>query len=88
MVNNVKKGIQIYTAIAFNTRATFWFLTLLHTTLCVCLLHFMCVRLHNGYTRAYVQIMQHANTHKAMTWSIEAKSYSLVESNHNLVESV
>ena len=33
----------------------------------------MRVPLRNGYTRAYVQIMQHAHTHKAVTGRVEAK---------------
>ena len=37
------------------------------------LLHFMRVRLRNGYTRAYTQIMQHTHTHKTMTGRVEAK---------------
>ena len=44
------------------------------TALCVCvLLHCMRVRLCNGYTRAYAQIMQHTHTHKAVTGRAEAK---------------
>ena len=39
----------------------------------VCLLHCMCVRLRNGYTQAYAQIMQHTHTHKAVTGRVEAK---------------
>ena len=37
------------------------------------LLHCMRVRLHNGYTQAYVHIMQHIYTHKAVTGRVEAK---------------
>ena len=33
----------------------------------------MRVRLRNGYTRAYAQIMQHTHTHKAVTGRVEAK---------------
>ena len=33
----------------------------------------MRVRLRNGYTRAYSQIMQHTHTHKPVTGRIEAK---------------
>ena len=33
----------------------------------------MHVRLHNGYTQAYVQIMQHTHMHKAVTGRVEAK---------------
>ena len=33
----------------------------------------MRVRLHNGYTQAYAQIMQHTHTHKAVTGRVEAK---------------
>ena len=45
----------------------------------------MRVRLHNGYTRAYAQIMQHTHTHKAVTGRVEAKSYSLVEGTQTIV---
>ena len=38
-----------------------------------CLLHCMRVRLRNGYTQAYEQIMQHRHTHKAVTGRVEAK---------------
>ena len=38
-----------------------------------CLLHCMHVWLRNGYTQAYVQIMQHTYTHKAVTGRVEAK---------------
>ena len=44
----------------------------------VCLLHCMRVRLRNGYTQAYAQIMQHMHTHKK-------KSYSPVEGNQTIV---
>ena len=37
------------------------------------LLHCMRVRLHDGYTQAYVQIMQHTHMHKAMTRRVEVK---------------
>ena len=37
------------------------------------LLHCMSVRLRIGYTQAYVQIMQHTHTHKAVTGRVEAK---------------
>ena len=37
------------------------------------LLHCMRVRLRNGYTRAYAQIMQHTHTHKAVTERVEGK---------------
>ena len=37
------------------------------------LLHCMRVRLRNGYTRAYAQMMQHTHTHKAVTGRVEAK---------------
>ena len=33
----------------------------------------MGVRLHNGYTQAYAQIMQHTHMHKAVTGRVEAK---------------
>ena len=36
----------------------------------------MRVRLRNGYTRAYAQIMQHiTHTHKAVTGRVEAKKF-------------
>ena len=37
------------------------------------LLHCMRVRLCNGYTQAYVQIIQHTHTHNAVTGRVEAK---------------
>ena len=37
------------------------------------LLHCMRVRLRNGYTQAYAQIMQRTHTHKAVTGRVEAK---------------
>ena len=44
------------------------------TALCVrILLHCMRVRLRNGYTQAYAQIMQHTHMHKAVTGRVEAK---------------
>ena len=33
----------------------------------------MRVRLRNGYTQAYAQIIQHMHTHKAVTGRVEAK---------------
>ena len=33
----------------------------------------MRVQLHNGYTRVYVQIIQHTHVYKAMTGRVEAK---------------
>ena len=33
----------------------------------------LCVRLHNGYTQAYTQVMQHTHTHKAVAGRVEAK---------------
>ena len=44
-----------------------------HCLVRVRMLHCMRVRLCNGYMRAYVQIMQHMHTHKAMTGLVEAK---------------
>ena len=44
-----------------------------HCLVRVRLLHCMRVRLRNGYTRAYAQIMQHTHTHKAVTGRVEAK---------------
>ena len=44
------------------------------TAFCVCvLLHCMRVRLRNGYTRTYAQIMQHTHMHKAVTGCVEVK---------------
>ena len=45
------------------------------TALCVraCLLHCMRVRLRNGNTQVYVQIMQYTHTYKAVTERVEAK---------------
>ena len=44
-----------------------------HCLVRVRLLHCMRVRLRNGYTRAYAQIMQHTHTHKEVTGRVEAK---------------
>ena len=44
-----------------------------HCLVRVRLLHCMHVRLCNGYTRAYAQIMQHTHTHKAVTGRVEVK---------------
>ena len=33
----------------------------------------MRMQLRNGYTQAYVQIMQHTHTHKTVTGRVEAK---------------
>ena len=38
-----------------------------------CLLHCMRVRLRNGYTEAYAQIIQHTHTHKVVTRHVEAR---------------
>ena len=38
-----------------------------------CLLHCMPVRLRKGYTQAYMQIMQHTHTHKAVIGRVKAK---------------
>ena len=70
-----------YTPIAFNERVTFWLQPPSHCLVSVRLLHCMRVRLHNGYTRAYAQIMQHTHTHKVVADELKPKSYSLVEGN-------
>ena len=57
--------VSIYTLIAFDERVTFW-LQLSGQ----CLVR---VRLLDGYTQAYAQIMQHTHTHKAETRRVEAK---------------
>ena len=44
-----------------------------HCLGCVRLLHRMRVRLRNGCTRAYAQIMQHMHTHMAVTGRVETK---------------
>ena len=44
-----------------------------HCLVRACLLHCMRVRLRNGYTQAYAQIMQHTHTHKAVSGRVEAK---------------
>ena len=54
-----------------------------HCLVCACLLHCMRVRLRNGYTQAYAQIMQHTHMHKAV--ALKPKSYSLVEGNQTKV---
>ena len=45
------------------------------------LLHCMRVRLRNGYTRAYAQIMQHTHTHKTVTGRVEAKELCWFQTN-------
>ena len=60
-----------YTSIVFKKIVTVW----LHVH--VRLLHCMRVQLHNGYTGAYVQILQHNHTHKAVTRHIEVKKITL-----------
>ena len=51
----------------------------------VCLLHCLSVRLHNGYTRAHVQIKQNVHT-RIRQWMCvwKPKSYSLVEGNQTI----
>ena len=44
-----------------------------HCLVLVRLLHCMRVRLRNGYTRAYMQIMQHTHMHKVVAGRTEAK---------------
>ena len=62
-----------YTPIAFDERVTFGFNAPGHCLVSVRLLHCMRVRLRNGYTRAYAQIMQHTHTHKTVTGRVEAR---------------
>ena len=62
-----------HTPIAFDERVNFGFNMPGHCLVCVRLLHCMRVRLCNGYTRAYSQIMQHTHTHKVVTRRVEAK---------------
>ena len=50
----------------------------------VCLLHNMCVRLRNDYTRAYAQIIQHTYIRKAVTRLGEDISYSIGEGNQTI----
>ena len=68
-------GYQIYFSVyrVVNERVTFWLQPPSHCLMRVRLLHCMHVRLRNGYTWAYVQIMQHTLTHKAVTRRVEAK---------------
>ena len=69
-----RRKAQAYTPIAFDERVTFW-LQCTRSLPCACAFAAYCmrVRLRNGYTRAYVQIMQHTHTHKAVTGRVEAK---------------
>ena len=65
-------------SIAFDERVTFWLQRAGspgpgHCLMRVRLLHCMRVRLRNGYTQAYAQIMQHTHMHKALTGCVEAK---------------
>ena len=56
-----------------------------HCLVRACMLHCMRVRLCNGYTQAYVQIMQHTHMHKAVTRHVEAKKLlSLIEGNQTI----
>ena len=71
------KNRKCYTPIAFDERVTFW-LQRARSLPCACafaVLYAYCmrVRLHNGYTQAYEQIMQHTDKHKAVTGRVEAK---------------
>ena len=53
-----------YTQIAFDERVTFFgFNAPGHCLVHARLLHCICVILHNGYMRAYAEIMQHRRTH-------------------------
>ena len=54
-----------------------------HCLVRACLLHCMRVRLHNGYTQAYVEIMQHMHTHKAVTGHVEGKKVTLLSKQSN-----
>ena len=65
--------LAVYSPIAFNERVTFCLQPPGHCLVRVHLLHCMRVRLRNGYTWAYAQIMQHTYTHKAVTQRVEAK---------------
>ena len=49
-----------------------------------CLLHCMRVRLRNGYTQAYAQIMQHKHMHKAVTGRVKAKKLLSREGNQTI----
>ena len=69
----LKKEHLHYTPIAFDERVTFWLQRARHFLVHVRLLHCMRVWLRNGYTWAYVQIMQHTHTHKAVTGRVETK---------------
>ena len=62
-----------YTPIVFDDRVTFGFNAPGHCLVRECLLHCMSVRLRNGYTQTYEQIMQHTHTLKAVTGRVEAK---------------
>ena len=73
-----KPSDPFYTPIAFEERVPFWLQNARSLGLVrVRLLHCMRVRLHNGYTRAYAQIMQHTHTHKAVTGRVETKTVTL-----------
>ena len=61
-----------YTPITLNESVTFWLQPPGHCLVRV-LLHCMRVRLRNGYTRVYAQIMQHTHMHNAVTRRVEAK---------------
>ena len=62
--------------IAFHERVTFW-LERAGSLPCACVFAALYVRLRTGYTQAYVQIMQHTHTHKAVTGPVEAKKVTL-----------
>ena len=78
-----------YTPIAFDERVTFGFNAPDHCLVHVRLQHCMRVRLHNGYTQAYAQIMQHTHMHKAVTGRVEAKKLlsRRKQSNYSLIAS-
>ena len=69
----VQRHVPYYSLIAFDEKVTFWLQRACHCLVRACLLHCMRVRLHNGYTQAYVQIMQHTHMHKAVSGRVEAK---------------
>ena len=52
-----------------------------HCLVHVHLLHCVRVWLCNGYTQAYVQVIQHTHTHKGVTVHVEVRCYSLVKGN-------
>ena len=74
-----------YSLIAFDERVTFW-LQRVRSLPCACVYValFVCRLAYNHYAIAHTHTMQQTCTHKAVTWWLKPKSYSLVEGNRSI----